>query len=312
MNASEIRNLVEKELMELEGVVGVSHRNPKIVIYVESEEYAEAVPTVLAGVPVETKVVGKVRILERVRPLVGGVSISPPEKIAGTLGVITYDGKILTNFHVVGIDYKEGKVLEKGTPVVQPAVLDGGDPDRDVVGTLLDYVEIGEVNNLVDAAVVEPTVEYRVGEILGVGKVDGWTDPVEGMKVVKRGRSSGVTESYITDVNATLKIIGYPNLRRAIFEDVFIVEPAFAEPGDSGSLVVCDGKAVGLLFAGSRHISVGCKMKHIVDILGVNMGPYYVPVVERPAPNYAAAAALSLFAVLALLGVEAWPFSQPE
>lgn len=295
-----VRTQLEKHLLELEGVVGVSHCNPceKIILYVEDETWAEAVPSVLAGLPVEVKVVGKVTILPLLssqtisnrlkhRPIVGGISISPSERIAGTLGVITRDGKILTNAHVLSIDYQGKKYYEKGTPIIQPGMLDGGDPKADVVGYLDSYIPVKDEGNTVDVAIGIPTVEAKQMEVLGLGKVDGWTEPTIGMKVAKSGRTTGVTRGQITDVHATLKVFGYPTTMKgyAIFEDVIIIEPVMSSAGDSGSLLVDEkGRAVGLIFAGSKFITVACKIRNVIDSTGIDLGEYQKPEVPPPTP----------------------------
>ncbi len=296
-----------KALLNLPGVVGVSDPRERIVLYVESPKYAEAVPSVLAGHPVEVKVVGKIRVLPfvtapatvqtfenrlRHRPLVGGISISDPENIAGTLGVITFDGKILTNAHVIAINFEKRKWNEIGTPIIQPAVLDGGDPEKDVVGHLTAHASISDKeHNKIDAAIGEPTVGVKKGVILGIGKIRGWTDPQPGMEVVKSGRTTGVTRGKIFDPHATIKVYGYLNLPEgyAIFEDVIVIEPAMSHAGDSGSaLVTPDGYIVGLVFAGSEYVTVACKAKHIIDSLNVDLGEK-IPLKGRPTratPSY--------------------------
>ena len=298
-DATLVRTQLEKHLLELEGVVGVSHCNPceKIILYVEDETWAECVPTTLAGLPVEVKVVGKVTIQPlllqtipnrlKYRPVIGGVSISPPARLAGTLGVITRDGKILTNAHVISIDFLNRRYYRRGTPIVQPGVLDNGDPKADVIGYLDNYIPIKDEGNTVDVAIGIPTVEAKQMEVLGLGKVDGWTDPVIGMKVAKSGRTTGVTRGQITDIHATLKVYGYPTTKRgyAIFEDVIIIEPAISQAGDSGSLLVDEkGRVVGLIFAGSKFISVACKIRNVIEATGIDLGGYQKPEVPSTTP----------------------------
>ena len=318
-----VRAQIEKHLLELEGVVGVSHCNPceKIIVYVEDETWSEAVPSVLAGLPVEVKVVGKVTILplltqqiipnrQKHRPLLGGISISPPERIAGTLGVITKDGKILTNAHVLAIDYQGKKYYEKGTPIIQPGVLDGGDSKTDVVGYLDSYIPVKDEGNTVDVAIGIPTVEAKQMEVLGLGKVDGWTEPTIGMKVTKSGRTTGATRGWITDIHATLKVYGYPTTTKgyAVFEDIIIVEPAMSSGGDSGSLLVDEmGRAVGLIFAGSKFITVACKIRNVIDSTGIDLGEYRKPEVPPPiTPPMHEFEPVSMFMSLLPLGVLTW------
>jgi len=245
--------------------------------------------------PVEVKVVGKVTILPLLgqktipnrlkhRPIVGGISISPPARMAGTLGVITKDGKILTNAHVLAIDPYGKKYYEKGTPIIQPGILDGGDSKTDIIGYLDSYIPIKDEGNTVDVAIGIPTVEAKQMEVLGLGKVDGWTEPVIGAKVKKSGRTTGVTEGEITDIHATLKVYGYPTTSRgyAIFENIVIIEPAISVAGDSGSLLVDEGgRAVGLIFAGSKFVTVACRIRDVIEAMGVNLGEYRKPRIQE-------------------------------
>jgi len=278
VNLEAVRKAVEKPLLDHPGVVGVSyhHSVPTIVIYVESEEDARAMPRTIAGLPVEVRVVGKVRIqAERVRPLIGGVSgFASGQNGAGTLGVVTLDGKILSNAHVIAINFETSKWLKIGHPVVQPAPLDGG-TEGDIVGYLEDYVPIVtnsvEATNYVDGAIAECTVDYRPMWIKGVGEIKGWTDPTVGLPVKKVGRTTEYTESVITDIGATVKIHGYP-WGWAVIKDCVICG-VFSQAGDSGSLIVTrDNVAVALLCAGSEYITVGCNIRHVIEALDVDLG----------------------------------------
>jgi len=53
----------KKDLLPVEGVVGVSHVNTTIIVYVETAEDAKKVPNVYLGYAVQVKVVGRVRLL---------------------------------------------------------------------------------------------------------------------------------------------------------------------------------------------------------------------------------------------------------
>jgi len=307
--AARVRSRMEKELLELPGVVGVSHSNAseKIRIYVESEADVPAMPTALADVPVEVRVIGRVVALaagqalsqalsqglrevsvyrlssilaartDRWRPAPGGVSIGHPRITAGTLGVLTGDGYILSNNHVLAAT-NQGV---PGDPVLQPGPYDGGrDPD-DRIGSLESFVRIDfEETNYIDAAIAtadDPSLVSR--EIVGVGRIWGWTDAVEGQHVWKSGRTTGLTSSYVTDVNATVKV-AYES-RVAVFSDCVFVDSSqwrFGAGGDSGSLIFTKvaglPHAVGLLFAGSDRVIAGCKISRVIEELKIDMGPY--------------------------------------
>lgn len=292
MKSGRIRERMESELLELDGVSGVSHRNDEIILYVESEEHAEAMPTVLAGVPVRTVVVGRIYIVpevrpitgekyrrSRVRPVVGGISLGDITVTAGTLGIISFDGFLLTNAHVIAINWRKKDWNEIGTPILQPAPYDGGDMD-DVIGKLVDFekIKINDVNadNHIDAAVGSVDVDNIKMSILRdrneIVNVSGVADVNVGDVVYKSGRTTGWTRNVVIDTNATVKVRGYFSRRNfAVFRDVFLVKQPFASGGDSGSAVIKDGKFAGLLFAGSWRISVVCKAKYIVRRFKVNL-----------------------------------------
>jgi len=109
-------------------------------------------------------------------------------------------------------------------------------------------------------------------EILDIGVVSGWDDPVVGMKVCKSGRTSGYTESTITDVNASIKV--YYGEEYYVFEDQ-IITGHMMDPGDSGSLLVntATKRAVGLGFAGSDTLSCANKISNVLSMLNISLSP---------------------------------------
>lgn len=283
-----VRRATEPVLLEHKKVWGVSHHtsNPHTVIYVQEEADKADMPSQIGGTPTDVRVSGEVYIqrqvivqnkyIQKMRPLVGGVScFACCEKAAGTLGVITNDGKILSNAHVLAIDFIESDWFERGHSVIQPGGLDMGTED-DKVGELESYAPIKfkdtTAENYVDAATATPLVDYQPMEILGVGALEGWTYPLVGMRVHKAGRTTGYSESVVTDTKATMKVEGYPG-GWAVFRDVFVCV-ALSSGGDSGSYIATpDNIGVGPLFAGSELITIGCEAGHVIQELGVDLGP---------------------------------------
>jgi len=282
--AKDVRERYEDLLINLPGVVGVT-ANPthRIILLVKSPEYIDATPNVIDGIPVEKVVVGDMRALAspasrgRVRPLVGGISISPPELIAGTLGVITDDEVMLTNAHVAAVNYRLRKFYPKNTKIYQPGWLDGG-RDNDVVGELLLYTKIDTKEKCeVDGATcsILPGIQYKKMEIMGIGEVDGWEIPKVGQEVRKVGRTTGLVSSIVMAVDATVKIGGYP-WGYTVFRDCIITVPAIGAPGDSGSVLVSqENHLAGLLFGGSDSATAACRMDHVISELGISLGRRY-------------------------------------
>jgi len=287
---AEVRAMIEADLMELSGVVGISHRNPEVVIYVESEDYVDVVPRTVAGVPVKTVVVGRVSFVPvyvanveidrkaKVRPLIGGISVGNElVKSAGTLSVVTYDKYVLSNAHVLAYKDISGNFAPIGTKIVQPGLYDFD--SKEFIGKLVKYVEIKYndtgAKNYVDCAIATCDVSADEGFVLcndnTLCKIDGVRDAKVGEIVLKSGRTTGTTEHEVVDTNATIKVyVGFED-KWAVFRDCIILMPE-VKAGDSGSLVYVDNKAIGLVFAGSDVIGVACKMKHVVKLLDINLG----------------------------------------
>lgn len=289
--------LSQKFLLE-KGIIGISHASKKLIIYVESEEHASKIPRTLMGFPVETRIIGKIRTLSlpqpkmgktlqnihgsrsaKWRPVPGGISIGSIKVTAGTNATRVIDkttGRklFLSNRHVFWGDI--------GTPIIQPGAYDGG-TEKDTVAYIERYVEIKSPPeaNVIDAAIAEPIDQSIVSdEILDIGIANGITEPKVGDKILKSGRSSGTSTAIITDVNATIKVEGYPDIGEAIFEDT-IITTFCGLPGDSGSLAVtADTKAaVGLLFAGSDTVTCFNKITNVCNLLNVD-----IPTSPSPTP----------------------------
>lgn len=188
-------------------------------------------------------------------PLMGGISISDDRTPgAGTLGALVSDRAtgqrlILSNFHVLG-DWG----ARPGSPrVLQPGRLDGG-RDTSAVGGFLRHA----MDSHLDAAVARLDGRRGVSaRIFGIGTVGPLAMPAIGQRVVKYGRSTGLTSGVISGVagSARLTYGGIPWLIRSIVA-IDPPEPGrlVSGPGDSGSCWVTDEpghRAVALHFAGT-------------------------------------------------------------
>ena len=100
------------------------------------------------------------------------------------------------------------------------------------------------------------------------------------LKVKKFGRTTSQTKGTVNAVNATLNV-NYGSAGIACFTGQVIITPgSFSAGGDSGSLVVVDGKGktrgddgkpVGLLFAGSPLSTIISPIDPILDHFGVTI-----------------------------------------
>jgi len=262
----------------------------------------EIIPKRFHGVPTDVVEIGKLRALqvhaERYRPIPCGVSTSrADEAAAGTIGwwVVTKSLNLylISNNHV----WAKENNGSPGDPLVQPGILDGGDPSVDVFAELVDFVPIDFSGNpnYVDVAVAKCLdMKQCYAAIMEIGGIASARDPVVGETVRKVGRSTGLTLGTVTDDSATVQV-SYAT-GDALFEDVAIVEASekIVQAGDSGSPVIGDDKAfLGLLFAGNDEgtVYVFCKTSRIeeqltarfsedVRILTVNAPTPYEKVIE--------------------------------
>lgn len=218
---------------------------------------------------------------------------------------------ILSNNHVLANISNGGDGrAEAGDPIYQPGRYDGGG-QNDTIAHLERFVPIvrttetescpiarqaEKVGNLflksffpahtlelrrrtngdnpVDAAVAAVLEPDQVsGEIMGLGQVRGAKEAEPGLKVVKSGRTSGISRGEVRAVGATVRV-GLGEVGTAVFTDQ-IVTTAMAEPGDSGSLLLADGtmEAVGLLSAGSSLATIHGRINAVLELLDVSLTP---------------------------------------
>jgi len=305
---AEARKALEQELLPLAGAgfVGITHSEAEgeVIVFVENEQAKQRMPRSFEGYAVRTEVTGKIQAFStqvaeplidvsaerrgEARPLVGGVSLSAyVTKGAqiylydGTLGMVTYNDKILSNAHVIAMNPETGGFLAAGTPIIQPGTGDGG-TIGERVGALQSYIPIDfapNAENYADAAIgsINVSVNASPGEQFsetGDYWIEGWTEVSQGDTVRKSGRTTGVTTGEVIHTNVAV-IVNYGS-RSAYFVDQIIVTQengSFAARGDSGSAVDKNGKFVGLFFAGSADCAVICKAEHIIDGLNITVEP---------------------------------------
>jgi len=305
---AEAGKALEQELLPLagDGFAGItySEAEDEVIVFVEDEQTKQKMPRSFEGYAVRTEVTGRIQTLptqvaepitgvsgERqgeVRPLVGGTSLSAYVTkgariylYAGTLGMVTYDDKILSNAHVIAIEPGTSEFLDIGTPLIQPGSYDGGRLINRV-GGLEAYIPIDfepYAENYADAAIssIDGGVEASPGQQFCEGGnywVEGWTEVSKGDIVRKSGRTTDVTTGEVIHTNVSV-FVWYGD-QLAYFVDQIVVTQenwSFAKPGDSGSAVDKNGKFVGLIFAGSEDCVVISKAEHIIDGLSIALEP---------------------------------------
>ena len=219
------------------------------------------------------------------RPVPIGVSTGHPDITAGTIGARVTDGTdvfALSNNHV----YANANAASIGDAVIQPGSYDGGSSSTDEIGKLDDYQPIdftGTCGNTMDAAIaLSSTDDLRnTTPSAGYGTPSSATMAAAlNMKVKKFGRTTGQTKGQVIAINATVNVsYGAPGV--ACFRNQIVIGPGtFSAGGDSGSLVVGDGKGrssgtngkpVGLLFVGSSSYTIISPIDAILTRFGVTI-----------------------------------------
>ncbi len=300
------------------GVGLTAEGSPTIVILTETRG-VRGLPRALDGVPVVVRQAGKIYALHHrpghsqggeedtggtpepgrterwTRPVPPGVSTGHPAITAGTIGarVLDVGGNVyaLSNNHV----YADENSATIGDAVIQPGTFDNGSSPDDDIGTLAAFEPIvfsTSANNVIDAAIAsvdyadfdnDGTEEFAVGNSTpsdGYGTPKSATiDAYPNQKVKKYGRTTGLTTGSVYVINATVDV-GY-STGVARFVNQIVIQPGgFSAGGDSGSLVVVDGKGrdkndnnrpVGLLFAGSAFFTIANPIDDVLSAFGVTI-----------------------------------------
>ncbi|UNC90687.1 S1 family peptidase [Candidatus Contubernalis alkaliaceticus] len=215
---------------------------------------------------------------------------------------------ILSNNHVLAnaTDGRDGRA-SLNDPILQPGSYDGG-TEKDVLGHLYKFVPLHRervksfcskaerfkkvsqfflniskrnyrielykntrAENQVDAALAKP-VNQRVvhPKIYQLGIPKGIRQAKPGMKVIKSGRTTGVTTGSVKVIEAVVKVA--VDDENSIIMSEQIVCSSMGKPGDSGSLIMDQQlKAVGLLCAGSNMATIGNKISNVLTALGVRL-----------------------------------------
>lgn len=178
-----------------------------------------------------------------------------------------------------------------GDNVLQPGPFDGSqegpkakDIDGDEIGTLHAFCEIyfDGTPNEIDAAIAISSTDLldnaTPSDGYGIPKSET-TEAVVGQTVKKYGRTTGLTKGRVYAINATVNV-GYDS-GVARFDGQIVITPgSFSAGGDSGSLVVFDGKRktmaddrkpIGLLFAGGGRFTIANPIEPVLDTFDVDI-----------------------------------------
>jgi hypothetical protein len=198
---------------------------------------------------------------------------------------------ILSNFHVFASDVVAGgngiTAIVGAAPMIQPGLIDVScnANNSQVVAVLSDVADPLSGANI-DAAIAQiiPGSVNPDGSILEIGTLSADTLAASpGLNVKKSGRTSGLTNSTIDSLNASISITyedecAGSSRGTARFTGQIVIKNKrgkFLKGGDSGSLLVedidIDPRAVGLLYAGSRTIAIANPIDDVLTYFGATM-----------------------------------------
>jgi len=297
--------------------------SPALLIFVNSEaknhgEVVRALPSTLKGVNVRAHLTEPFRAFGRNsnRPGSGGgggvshtAKQAPPIQLGtsggwandlangyccgGTLGsLVQINGVqyIMSNYHVFESDIVPGGngiVATTGDPIIQPGLVDVScnKNNAQTVGTLRLSHSLPNSNVDVAIAQVVSGMVSTSGSILEIGTISKSTVSAStGQLVKKSGRTTGLTHSKVSGLNATVSV-SYENecaggtaFTKTFTGQIVIANSnsSFLNSGDSGSLMVEDvatnPRAVGLLFAGSSTLAIANPIDQVLSFLGSTWG----------------------------------------
>jgi hypothetical protein len=316
-----VQNEVTADWMQRAGVLGTAvgfdaSGNTSLVVYVDQDssnagEVIRNLPHAYRGVAVQVELTDKFRSMAR--PSGGGgtshtAKQTPPIQLGtsggwskdlangyccgGTLGALVSIGgqaHILSNYHVFEADIVSGgnnTVATTGDPVIQPGLIDINctAANGQTVATLVKKSSLPGSNVDCSVAAVVAGQVRTDGAILEIGPISASTVSAALNQAVKKsGRTTGLTRSTISGLNATISV-AYDNecAGGAAFTKTFTGQiviankgSRFLDSGDSGSLMVEDvttnPRAVGLLFAGSSSTAIANPIGQVLSFLGATM-----------------------------------------
>lgn len=317
----DVQHKVTHGLMGVEGILGTAvgvddAGEPVLVVYVDQQgkkagDPVRDLPARMLGVATRTELTEKFRAFKG-RPGGGGVSHTAKQTTpiqlgtsggwrndlangyccGGTLGaLVRINGElhILSNYHVFESDIVtggNGLVAQTGDNVIQPALIDVNCSAAGAQNVATLVKKSALPNNNVDcsiAKVIAGMVNTN-GAILEIGTLSSQTVAAAINQAVKKsGRTTGLTRSKISGLNATISVTyddecaGGIAFTKTFTGQIVIANGSstFLKGGDSGSLMVEDvttkPRAVGLLYAGSSTTAIANPINEVLAFLGATM-----------------------------------------
>jgi hypothetical protein len=210
----------------------------------------------------------------------------------GTLGSLIQVGsqkRILSNYHVFEADIVSGgnsRVAATGDYIIQPGLIDisCNAANAQNVATLVKSSSLPNSNVDASTANIISGMVSDDGAILEIGTISATTVAAAINQAVKKsGRTTGLTRSKISGLNATVSV-AYENecaggsaFTKTFTGQIVISNRAskFLAGGDSGSLMVEDvssnPRAIGLLFAGSSSSAIANPIGEVLSFFNATM-----------------------------------------
>jgi hypothetical protein len=280
---------------------------PAIMILVLSDAAKARMPVQLDGI--NTKVIVTDRIVAMASAAVSHTAKQTPPIQLGTSGSWRYDLangyccggtlgslikvggqlRILSNYHVFESDIVSGgngRVATTGDPITQPGLIDVNCTATSAqnVATLVKTSSLPSSNVDCSSATIISGMVSTNGSILEIGTISATTIAASVNQAVKKsGRTTGLTRSTISGLNATISVqyenecAGGVAFTKTFTGQILVknTRSRFLNSGDSGSLMVQDvttnPKAVGLLFAGSSSVAVANPIGQVLSFFGATM-----------------------------------------
>ncbi len=315
-----VQNNVTAQWMRQREVLGTAvgldtAGKPALMVYIDRDasnagEVIRNLPRNVSGVGVQVELTDKFRAMAgkpssgvshtaiQTPPIQLGTSGGWQKDLAngyccgGTLGSLIQIGSaqyILSNYHVFESDTVAGgnnTTAQTGDPIVQPGLIDVNcsASSTQTVATLVKKSSLP--NNNVDCSIAQ-VVSGQVdatGKILEIGTISKTTVGASLRQAVKKsGRTTGLTRSSISGLNATISVTydnecaGGTAFTKTFTGQIVVANKGskFLNSGDSGSLMVEDAAtnphAVGLLFAGSSTDAIANPIGDVLSFLGATM-----------------------------------------
>lgn len=247
----------------------------------------DGIPTdvVEAGVPeLHMSATGHVSGV-RSRPAEPGDSIGHTNATSGTLGCLVEDDDgiqyVLSCAHVLS-----DVAASSGDAILQPGPHFGGTVPGDQIASLTRSLPLKPGTCIADAAIAEVSKPEDVtSTIKYVGVKPRGTRTLHGigLRVLKSGDTTGLTDGVVTGIYATIGPLSAIGVADIFFTDA-VVTSGMSRPGDSGSLLLDNqGQAIGLLFGGLKSADDADQISYVaswfnpiepvLDNLGVHLAP---------------------------------------